>query len=147
MAIRPSCSDVSFYLKKRPWIVLLSPIMSKQKHVTFLCYYLAFQENQNNFNVRQFVKTVMLPVVLYGCETWPFVLREERRLRVFGKRILRRIFRPSRSRWSRGNVLASRSKARGFKPGWVRLIISGPKNPEHKSSGRDFKPWVWVCEI
>jgi len=33
-----------------------------------------------------------LPVVLYGCETWSLTLREERRLRSFGKRVLRRIF-------------------------------------------------------
>jgi len=37
-----------------------------------------------------------LPVVLYGCETWPFTLREERRLRVFENRVLRRIFGPKR---------------------------------------------------
>ena len=28
-------------------------------------------------------KTIILPVVLYGCETWPLTLREESRLRVF----------------------------------------------------------------
>ena len=33
----------------------------------------------------------MLPVVLYGCETWSLTLREERRLRVFENRILRPI--------------------------------------------------------
>jgi hypothetical protein len=36
--------------------------------------------------------TLMFPFVLYGCETWSFTLREERRLRVFEKRVLRRIF-------------------------------------------------------
>jgi hypothetical protein len=41
-------------------------------------------------------KTIILPVVLYGCETWSLMLREERRLRVFETRILRRIFRPKR---------------------------------------------------
>jgi hypothetical protein len=39
---------------------------------------------------------LILPVVLYGCETWSLVLREERRLRVFEKRLLRRIFGPQR---------------------------------------------------
>jgi hypothetical protein len=34
-----------------------------------------------------------MPVVLYGCETWSLTLREEHRLRVFEKRVLRRIFR------------------------------------------------------
>jgi len=37
-----------------------------------------------------------LPVVLYGCETWSRTLREERRLRVFEKRVMRRIFGPKR---------------------------------------------------
>jgi hypothetical protein len=39
-------------------------------------------------------KTVILPVVLYGCETWSVTLREEHRLRVFENRVLRRIFGP-----------------------------------------------------
>ena len=38
----------------------------------------------------------ILPVVLYGCETWSFTLREERRLRVSEKRVFRRIFGPKR---------------------------------------------------
>ena len=37
-----------------------------------------------------------MPVVLYGCETWSLTLREERRLRVFENRVLRRIFEPKR---------------------------------------------------
>jgi hypothetical protein len=41
-------------------------------------------------------KTIILPVVLYGCETWSLTLREEHRLRVFENRILRRIFGPKR---------------------------------------------------
>jgi hypothetical protein len=37
-------------------------------------------------------RTVILPVVLYGCETWSLTLTEEHRLRVFEYRILRKIF-------------------------------------------------------
>jgi len=37
-------------------------------------------------------RTIILPVVLYECETWPLTLREESRLRVFENRVLRRIF-------------------------------------------------------
>jgi hypothetical protein len=37
-------------------------------------------------------KTIILPVVLYGCETWSLTLREERRLKVFENKELRRIF-------------------------------------------------------
>jgi hypothetical protein len=40
-------------------------------------------------------KTVILPVVLYGCETWSLILGEEYRLRVFEKRVLR-LFGPKR---------------------------------------------------
>jgi hypothetical protein len=41
-------------------------------------------------------KTLILPVVLYGCETWSLMLREERRLRGFENRMLKRIFGPRR---------------------------------------------------
>jgi hypothetical protein len=41
-------------------------------------------------------KTVILPVILYGCETWSLTLREEHRLRVFENRVLRKIFEPKR---------------------------------------------------
>jgi hypothetical protein len=41
-------------------------------------------------------KTIILPVVLYGCETWSLTLREEDRLGVFENRVLRRIFGPKR---------------------------------------------------
>jgi hypothetical protein len=41
-------------------------------------------------------KTIILPVVLCGCETWSVTLREEHRLRVFENRLLRRIFGPKR---------------------------------------------------
>ena len=37
-------------------------------------------------------RTVILPVVLYGCETWSLTLREERKLTVFENMVLRRIF-------------------------------------------------------
>jgi hypothetical protein len=41
-------------------------------------------------------KTIILPVALYGCETWSLTLREEHRLRVFENRVLRGIFGPKR---------------------------------------------------
>jgi len=41
-------------------------------------------------------RTIILPVVLYGCETWSLTLREERRLRVFENIVLRRTFGPKR---------------------------------------------------
>jgi hypothetical protein len=41
-------------------------------------------------------KSIILPAVLYGCETWSLTLREEHRLRVFENKVLRRIFGPKR---------------------------------------------------
>jgi hypothetical protein len=41
-------------------------------------------------------KSIILPVVLYGCETWSLTLMEEHRLRVFENGVLRRIFAPKR---------------------------------------------------
>jgi hypothetical protein len=41
-------------------------------------------------------KTIILPVVLYGCEYWSLTLREGRSLRVFENRVLRRRFGPKR---------------------------------------------------
>jgi hypothetical protein len=50
-----------------------------------------------NLNVKIY-KTIILPVVLYGCETWSLILREKHRLRVFVNRVLRRIFGPKRDK-------------------------------------------------
>jgi hypothetical protein len=41
-------------------------------------------------------KAVIMPVMLYGCETWSLTLGEEHRLRVFENRVLRKIFGPKR---------------------------------------------------
>ena len=41
-------------------------------------------------------RTIILPVVLYGSETWSLTMREERKLRVFENMVLRRIFGPRR---------------------------------------------------
>jgi hypothetical protein len=42
-------------------------------------------------------RTIILPVVLYGCETWSLTLREECKLRVFENKMLRRIFGPKKN--------------------------------------------------
>ena len=41
-------------------------------------------------------RTIIFPVVLYGCETWSLTLKKEFRLRMFGNRALRKIFGPKR---------------------------------------------------
>jgi hypothetical protein len=48
-----------------------------------------------NLKIRIY-KMIILPVVLYGHETWSLILKEEHRLRVFDNRVLRRIFGPKR---------------------------------------------------
>jgi len=48
-----------------------------------------------NLKIRIF-RTIILPVVVYGCETWSLTLMDEHRLRVLENRALRRIFRPMR---------------------------------------------------
>jgi hypothetical protein len=51
----------------------------------------------NSWNIKiRICRTIILPVVLYGCETWILTLREEHRLRMFENRVLRRIFGPKR---------------------------------------------------
>jgi hypothetical protein len=56
-----------------------------------LCFHLL----SRNVKVKIY-KTIILPVVLYGCETWSLALREEHRLGVFENRVLRRICGPKR---------------------------------------------------
>jgi hypothetical protein len=48
-----------------------------------------------NVKVRIY-KTIILPMVLYGCETWSLTVREEHTLRVFENRVLKRLFVPKR---------------------------------------------------
>jgi hypothetical protein len=48
-----------------------------------------------------YLTTDFMKVVLYGCETWSLILREERRPRVFENRVMRRIFRPTRDEVTR----------------------------------------------
>jgi hypothetical protein len=64
------------------------------------CYYsvqnlLSSRLLSKNLKIRIY-RTIILPVVLYGRETWSLTLKEERRLRVFENRVLRRIFWPKR---------------------------------------------------
>jgi hypothetical protein len=54
-----------------------------------------FQFAPKNVKIKIY-RTIILPVVSYGCETWSLILREECRPRIFGNRVLRRIFCPKR---------------------------------------------------
>jgi hypothetical protein len=59
-------------------------------------------------------KTIILPVILYGCETWSLTLREENRLRVFENKVLRRIFGPKRDKMSGEWRKLHNEELRGF---------------------------------
>ena len=64
------------------------------------CYYsvqklLSSRLLSKNLKIKIY-RTIILPVVLYGCETWSLTLWEERRLRVFENKVLKRIFGPRR---------------------------------------------------
>jgi len=56
----------------------------------------------NNIKIKIY-RTVILSVVMYGCETWSLTLTEEHRQRVFENRVLRKIFGPKREK-ATGNV-------------------------------------------
>ena len=49
-----------------------------------------------NIKIKMY-RTIILPLDLYGCETWSLTLREELRLMVFENGVLRRIFGPKRN--------------------------------------------------
>jgi hypothetical protein len=55
-----------------------------------------FQAAIQKFKDKDIYRTIILPVVLYGCETWSLTFRGERKLRVFENKMLRRIFGPRR---------------------------------------------------
>jgi len=56
---------------------------------------LSYRLLSKNLKIKVY-RTIILPVVLYGCETWSLTLREGRKLRVFGNMVLRRIIGPRR---------------------------------------------------
>ena len=65
-----------------------------------MCYYsvpnlLSSRLLSKNLKIKTY-RTIIVPVVLYGCETGSLTLREECRLRVFENRVLRRVFGPNR---------------------------------------------------
>jgi hypothetical protein len=69
-------------------------------------------------------KTIVLPVILYGCETWSLTLREEHRLRVFENRVSRRIFEPKRDEVTGGWRKLHNEELHGLysSPSIVRVI-------------------------
>jgi len=78
-----------------------------------------------NLKLKIYITTV-LPVFLYGCETWSLALREERRLRVCENRVLRRIFEPKRYEVTRdmGKLHNEELNVVYYLPSIVRVIKS-----------------------
>ncbi|PNF34899.1 hypothetical protein B7P43_G01408, partial [Cryptotermes secundus] len=106
-------------------------------------------------------KIIILPVVLYGCETWSLTLREDHRLRVFENRVLRRIFGPKRNEVTGGwrklhneeihNLYSSpsiirtiKSRRMGARMGETRnayrILVGKPKGK--RPQGRRRRRWV-----
>jgi hypothetical protein len=69
-------------------------------------------------------KTIILPVVFYGCETWSLTLGEKHRLRVFENRVFRRIFGPKRDEVTGGWRKLHNEELNGLysSPSIVRVI-------------------------
>jgi hypothetical protein len=63
--------------------------------LSFCAEFLSFSLLPKNIKIKTH-RTVIFPVVLYGCETWSLTFQEERRLRVFKHRALRKIFGPKK---------------------------------------------------
>jgi hypothetical protein len=67
----------------------------RQFCVQFIEIVLSYSLISKNVKIKIY-RTIILPVVLYGCETWSLTVKKERRLRVSENRVLRRIFEPKR---------------------------------------------------
>jgi len=111
-------------------------------------------------------RTIILPVVLYGCETWSLKLREERKLRLFENMVLRRIFGSRRDEvmgewrrlhneelndlYSSSNIVrviksrrmrwAGHVARMGEARGVYRVLVGKPK--EKRPLGRPRRRWV-----
>jgi hypothetical protein len=89
------------------------------------------------------VVNFILPVVLYGCDTWFLTLKEEHRLRMFEKRVLRRILGPRRNEVTGGwrklhneglhNLYSSQSIIRMMKSRRMRCATHVARRGEEES--------------
>jgi hypothetical protein len=71
-------------------------------------------------------KTIILPVILYGCETWSLTVREEHKLRIIENRVLRRIFGPKRDGVTGGWIKLHNEKLHNLysSPSIIRIVKS-----------------------
>ena len=93
-------NSISFrlYIRSRP--VMSSKLTNKnQKKLGNACYHSVQNIMSSSLlskNLKIKIYSIMLLVVVYGCETWSRTLTEQRRLRMFENRVLRRVFGPKR---------------------------------------------------
>ncbi|KAJ4437582.1 hypothetical protein ANN_17727 [Periplaneta americana] len=86
-------------------------------------------------------KTVILPIVLYGCETWTLTLREEQRLRVLENKVLRKIFGAKRDEVTGFLIMApkkSQMQAKRrfqYSPSKVKQALDAINKGKHVSTG------------
>jgi len=122
------------------------------------------------FKDQDIYRTIIFPVVLYGCRTWSLALREERKLRVFENMGLKRIFGPRRDKvtgeWRRLNneelndlysspniVRAIKSRIRwvghvarmGAERGVCRFFVGKPEGK--RPLGRPTRRWVDTIRV
>jgi hypothetical protein len=76
-----------------------------------------------NVKIRTY-KAIILPVVLYGCETWSPTLRDDHRQRVFENRVLRRTFGPKKDEMTAGRRKLHNEEFRDLysSPSIIRII-------------------------
>jgi hypothetical protein len=110
-------------------------------------------------------KTIILPVILYGCETRSLTLWEEHRLRVFENRVLRRIFGPKRDEvtgeWRKRHNVELRDlysspsiirKIKSRRMRWARYVTQKEKRngidywweSQREKTTRKSKKCVWI---
>jgi hypothetical protein len=78
-------------------------------------------------------RTIVVPVVLYGCETWLLTLGEKRRLRVLENRVLRGIFGPKRDEET--GACSTYRERRGV----YRVLVGKPE--KMRTPGRSRRRW------
>jgi hypothetical protein len=100
MHLKSAKSGTHFSILNLLWVEFYR---NKIKLVLFCIYHsvqnlLSSRLLSKNIKIRIY-RTIILPVVLYGCETWSLTLREEYRLRVFENRVLRRNLDRREMKW------------------------------------------------
>jgi hypothetical protein len=109
---------------------------------------LSFSPKRLTISYKKLDQTVILLIVLYGCETWSLSLREEHRLRVFENRVLRRIFGPEREEDGSWRILHNDEFHSLYSlPNIVRVIKSRRMRRmgrvAHMGEGRSLQGFGW----